>query len=398
MEDVFIRKPSGLESFFIDLDAGGCNMTFHFYLELDRKPDLAFLNATMKKMIDTHEGINMRFYRNAWYSSSYVPECRVYEVDGNDLENFRPYRLDFRTHTVALNVLHAKQSDTWYLCFDFFHGVADGLSGVQFIYNFFDLLNGRNLPEISFTASDYNLVNDNGRPRWKGKHPDFTVFPKCEPSNWNIGKDGHSKTAVLRCERSIRYAAARLSDVIGSYFSDKSAKMIIPINVRRYDDTSRGKALFGNLFVPMLLDVKSCKSWQNIHGKIIDFAKCKPRIRKMAKNLKIYSKFSTKLRQLIIKRAVPTVMSSKKFIYCALVSTLGRIDNERLKSDAFNVNDYTVTFDSFPFTAFTVITLQFKEKANTSVSWNSGRVPENIAQSLIDDIAKCLDGPMPAGC
>ena len=90
-------------------------------------------------------------------------------------------------------------------------------------------------------------------------------------------------------------------------------------------------------------------------------------------------------------------MSSKKFIYCALVSSLGKIDSERLTSSAFNVKDYLVTFDSFPFTAFSVITLQFKDKTNTSVSWHSGRVAANIADSIIGDIINSFEMPIPQG-
>ena len=389
MKEGFVRKPSGLEAFFIDLDQCGCNMTFHFYLKLDKRPCHVELNDVMRQMIDTHKGINMKFYRNAWYSSSYIPECRVLEVEGNGIENYEPSRLDFHSHTVALNILHVTQNDVWYLCFDFFHGVADGMSGVQFVYDFFDLLNGRRLPQIAFTVSEGEQGN---RREWSDGRPDFTVFPKCQPLNWITHKEGEARTAILRCERSIHYAAARFSEVIGKYFVDKSAKMIIPVNIRRYTEASaENNALFGNLFVPMLLDVKSYSSWEGIHKKIIDSVKRKPLLMAMAKKFNVYRKFPTKLRQFVIRKAIPIVMRNKKFIYCALVSTLGRIDSERLMCDAFKVVDYNVTFESFPFTAFSIITLQFNENANTSVSWHSGRVPEKIAENLVRDIAGCLD-------
>ena len=57
----FIRKPAGLESFFIDLDAGGCNMTFHFYLKLDKKPDIDRLRNTFNRILSEHKGMDMKF-------------------------------------------------------------------------------------------------------------------------------------------------------------------------------------------------------------------------------------------------------------------------------------------------------------------------------------------------
>ena len=77
MIEGFIRKPTGIEAFFIDLDAGGCNMTFHFYLKLDKKPDPERLKAAMKQILSTHQGINMKFYKDAWYASSYSHECPI---------------------------------------------------------------------------------------------------------------------------------------------------------------------------------------------------------------------------------------------------------------------------------------------------------------------------------
>ena len=390
MQDVFVRKPSGIEAFFIDLDACGCNMTFHFYLRLDKQPNTAVLNAAMRKLLETHGGMNMRFYRNAWYTTSYIPECRVYEVEGEDLQSYKPCRLDFRKHTVDLKILHATISDAWYLCFDFFHGVADGLSGVQFVYNFFDPLSDRTLPEVSFTVSDCQLVKDEHKPEWNGERPAFTVFPKCEPSTWITKKNGEARTTVIHTHSSIRHAAARFSDVVGSYFGGKSAKMIIPINVRRFAGSS-SKAMFGNLFVPMFLDVKTCDSLKSIHKRIVNFVKRKPRLMAVARQMDIYCHLPTKLRQAVIGFFIPIVMASKKFIYCALVSTLGEIDSERLKTDHFGVDSVAATFESFPFTAFSVITLQFKETASTCVSWHSGRVPDEVANSLVGDLAECLE-------
>ena len=397
VKNTFIRKPSGLEAFFIDLDECGCNMTFHFYLELDKKPDLAVLNKAMQQMLKTHSGVNMKLHRNAWYTTSYNPSCKIIDVVGKDLEYYKPSRLNFHKHTVALNVLHATVSDTWYLCFDFFHGVVDGRSGIQFVYDFFDVLNDRKLPDMEFTLKDRELVHDTKKAAWKkNSRPAFTVLPECAPTDWHAGKKGEAKTAILRHDGTIRCAAARFSDLIGRHFGKKSAKMIIPVDVRRHaGDTD--KAMFGNLFIPMFLDVKSCEAWSDMRNEIIDFVKQKPRLMSVAEKLNIYTKFPAKLRQTVIRTAIPLVMASKKFIYCALVSALGNIDSEKLMSDAFNVLDYTVTFVSFPFTAFTVISLQFKGHTNTTVSWHSGRVPEQTAHDLMEDINECMDSQVAVG-
>ena len=80
MDNTFVRKPSGIEAFFIDLDECGCNMTFHFFLCLNKKPSLDLLNNALEKVLRTHSRINMKLDHDLWYLSDYIPECSIIEV------------------------------------------------------------------------------------------------------------------------------------------------------------------------------------------------------------------------------------------------------------------------------------------------------------------------------
>ena len=83
-------------------------------------------------------------------------------------------------------------------------------------------------------------------------------------------------------------------------------------------------------------------------------------------------------------------MASRRFIYCALVSALGKIESERLQCKNFKVDDVNVTINSFPFTAFTIITLEYNESTNITVSWHSGRVPEDVKEHLVEYIDESI--------
>lgn len=382
--------PSGLEAFFIDLDAGGCNMTFHFYLELDRKPDVSLLRDAMRHMMSAHEGMNMRYHRHAWYVSSHTHDCPVIDVEGEDLSSYTPCRLDYRQNTVDLKVLHATRSDTWYLCFDFFHGVVDGRSGMQFVYDFFDVLNKREGLAPHFTLRVSELVHSKDRPARQSTRPAFTVFPQCVPFRWSIGGRGEDKTRMLCHRGRLQGVSARYADLVGRLFGDKSAKMIIPVDVRRHA-RQQDTAMYGNLFVPLLVDTAKYPSWTDIHSEILSFVKQKPRLMALAEKLDLYARFPVGLRRAVIRGAIPLVMAQKKFIYCALVSALGTVDSERLTCECFAVKDYSVSFVSFPFAAFTVISLQYEGHTNTTVSWHSGRVPEEAVNTLVDQINECMN-------
>ena len=367
-------------------------MTFHFYLKLDKKPDIDRLRNTFDRILSEHKGMDMKFYRNAWYVSSCKHDCPVIDIDGPDLNSYTPCRLDYKVSTIDLKVLHALTTDTWYLCFDFFHGAMDGRSGIQFVYDFFDVLNDRKPLDPEFGKKASKLINNKGEDEIEKTHDAFTVFPECEPCHWTIDKNGNNKTVVVSHDGKVGGISAHFASIIGVMFNQKSAKMIIPVDIRRHaDEQNQDKAMYGNLFVPMFLEAARCSGWKDIHKEIWAFVKQKAHIKSLLKKLDIYSKIPKAIRQRVIKWAVPVVMSCKKFIYCALVSTLGTIDEQKLLCDDFKVDDYIVTIASFPFTAFTVISLQFAGHTNVSISWHSGRVPDKMVKNLVENINECID-------
>ena len=92
----------------------------------------------------------------------------------------------------------------------------------------------------------------------------------------------------------------------------------------------------------------------------------------------------------MLNKLIPLVMASKKFICCALISPVGEINSEALTCPTFSATDAFVTFVSFPFTAFTVTSIQFNGQTNTTVSWHSGRVSQAVANRLAYSIDQSL--------
>lgn len=381
----FVRKPSGLEAFFIDLDACGCNMTFHYFLKLDRQPDLEQLNDALRQALDTHGGINLKYHKNRWYKAEYTPRCIEIPMDSEDVYSCSVSRLDYRRNTVDLNVLHHEQKDLWYLCFDFFHGAVDGRSGLQFIYDFFHILKGDYDAQNSFHLTDMDIIGEKDAPRHHCKKTRIPLFPRCNPKNWLPRKKGEHKTIVMTTNACVKASAAKLASAVAKCFTSRSAKMIIPVDIRRYAKKT-GNFLFGNLIAPIFVDANTIRKIDDVRTEIRDFVKSKPLLTAIISKLNIYSKIPHWLRKLVIGLLVPLVMRSRRFICCALVSPIGTIDSKQIENTSFEVEDIAVTFVSFPFTAFTVTSVQFNGHTNTTVSWHTGRVPQHTVANLIENI------------
>ena len=384
MDELFVRKPSCLECFYMDFNDCGYNMTFHYFLKLDRMPDLAILNETLKKTLITHSGINLKFKNKAWYTSLSLPECKVVEFDGDCIYDFKGSCLNFRVNTIALSVIHLTKKGGWFLCFDFFHGAVDGRSGVQFIYDFFAVLNNKPTEENDFSLIENDIVKKN-----KSKKTLFNVLPVCKPKDWKPKKEGESMVQVLTTNACTRYMAAKLSKAISHCFSSNKAHMIIPVDIRRFYGETK-KKLFGNLILPIFINAHEGKDMNDLSMEVSNHVKKKTLLSKTTANLFFYNKLPIRLRRAVLRFLISLVMASKKFIYCALVSPVGQIHKEKLESTHFEVEDIAVTFISFPFTAFSVVSVQYDGHTNTSISWHSGRVPQKVAAALAKEIDDCI--------
>lgn len=386
MEEIFVRKPSCLECFYMDFNDCGFNMTFHYFLKLSQKPCVKLLNETLAKTLATHAGINLKFKNKAWYTSSALPECKEVEFDGECIYDYKGANLNFRVNTVAISVIHLTKKDEWFLCFDFFHGAVDGRSGVQFMYDFFAVLNERPVEDAEFSLIENDIVKKN-----KSQRTRFNVWPVCKPKNWHPKKDGEFKVNVLTSNTCTRFMAAKLSKAISSFFKSGKAHMIIPIDARKFYGETK-KTLYGNLILPLFLNAKSDRDTKDLSAEVSNQVKTKSFISKTTANLFCYNKLPIRLRRAVLKFLISVVMASKKFIYCALVSPVGQIHKEKLESKHFSVEDVAVTFISFPFTAFSVVSVQYDGHTNTSICWHSGRVPQNVASALAEEIDSNICG------
>lgn len=379
-----MRKPSSLESFFIDLDECGCNMTFHYYLQLDCKPSVALLQRTLQTMLaTTHKGINLKYKNYVWYLADYVPTVSVIEAESDDVYSLEPHHLNHYLQTLALSVIHTP-SDLWFLCFDFFHGALDGRSGILFMYDFFAALNGSSTQTNEFALLDYDLVPLEYN---NSKKLSFPCWPTCKLKRGLPSAVGKDQTMVVQTSSCTRSMAAKLSNAVASCFS-RRAKMIIPVDIRRFGAV--GKTMFGNLIVPIFVDANTSRRIDDLRTEILSYVKDKSLLSAALKSLFFYHKINPKLRISVLRRLIPMVMASRKFIFCALVSPVGEIRREALTCPAFSATDVFVTFVSFPFTAFTVTSIQFGGHTNTSVSWHSGRVSQAVANRLAYSIDQNL--------
>lgn len=379
MEKTFRRKATAMESFFMDLDDGGCNMTIRFFLQLDRQPALALLDDAMQSMLRSHPSVNLKYQNRVWRISREVAPCRVIEADTEDVYNAATTKLDFRRQTLALNVIHTK-NDSWFLRFEFFHGAMDARSGIQFIYDFFATLNGKQTEAAEFSLRDRDLIP---RRYSRCKLAPIPSWPKCSLKDGKPTGREEEKTVMLRTEAVATSMAARLAGAVGQCFQGR-APMVIPVDVRRF--STEQKNLYGNLFVPIIVDANSDRPIEQLRSEISAKARKKQHLSAILNSIGFYRAVPERLRKFAVRHMVHGLGMYPQFVCCALVSPLGRLEEERLQAEAFRVVDAAAICDAFPVCAFTVGAVQYGEHTNTTIAWNTGRVPRETVEKLMHTI------------
>ena len=379
MNPRFVRRRSCIEALFTDFHDTGLNMTFRYYLRLDRMPQVSILEQMLGDALVAHPDVNLRLHKGAWYRSDFLPPCDTREV-GADVCEDAPDRLDFRKHTLAMHLLHTP-SDDWYLAFDFFHGVVDGRSALHFLYGFF------RAEGVATEASDGSLTHVSLLPgREAGRRP-FRVpwMPLVRAKDWQPRAKGSYRTVSVTGAACPRGASERLTRRVGACFCGKRATTVIPIDLRPFGQ--KDVFLLGNLILPVLTDPFRYEQGQ-LQSRLREDARDWALHAGTSAGIAFYGRLPRWLTRMGLRMTMPIFQRIPRFVCAGVVSPVGTVAHQRLRCPHFAAVDMLAAFTATPLNAFTVVSLQFDGHSSTTVSWHSGRVPDHVARKLADVLAE----------
>ena len=380
MTEGFVRRPTCIEALYMDIDDCGYNMTFCYLLKLDKEPLPSELDKAFKQTVAARSGINLKYRNYMWFKSDFLPECIVKTLDSNDIADYKITRINYRVHTAMLSVLRLKDKDDCFLCFEFFHGAVDGRCALDFIYDFFAVLNGTTLKESTFSVVDMDIVAQNEDN--KQKAPFFPLCSLERPQGVSTGKETRLR---LKTDATPLFMSSKLSNAIAQCFTVDKALMMIPVDIRKYAEAG-DKQLFGNFVLPLFVDASKSKTLSELQDEISKKVNSKSAISTSVAKFINYNAHPKRFRKAMLESLFSLAAEGEKFPICALVSSIGTVKAELLKADCFAVEDVDVFFDPMPFLGFVAVAVKFNGCTNTSLSWHSGKVPREVAEEALTNI------------
>lgn len=384
MASDFVRNPTCIECLYMDIDDCGYNMTFGYVLTLNEKPLLSMLNEAFAKTAASLDGVNLKFKRNAWYKSDFLPECTVRELEGEDLTAYKMTKINYRTHTVMLSVLHLADKDKWFLCFEFFHGAVDGRCALEFIYDFFAVINWKTPPKRTFSVVDMDIISQNEDKKQKTQ-----IFPLCALESPRAPKSGQENTRIIKTECAPSHLSSKLCNAVAQSFTADKALMMIPVDIRKYAEGD-SNALFGNFVLPLFVDASKKKPLAELQSEISRKVNGKYVLSSSIAKFFNYNARPKSFRKSMLESLISLAAEGERFPVCALVSSIGTVNESALSAKGLKVLDMDVFFEPMPFLAFTVISVKFDGHTSTSVGWHSGKVSKAVANEVVKSIENTL--------
>lgn len=385
MKTEYVRRLSSGELLFADLDHCGINMTFHYFLRLDRMPDQALVEKAYADTVALHPGMNLRLKGRRWALSHEKILCQTVET-GEDFLERCPVRLNPKKTTLGLQRVHVQPQDQWYLCFHFFHGCADGRAALTFICDFFSLLR-QEQPQPGECGYRYeDLLLPVERPAQPLELPMQFV---CKANTCQKRQKLQHRTMLIQTPGEPKGVSARLCIASWKRFTGKRRMTVVPVDLRRH--CPEHPKLMGNLIQPLLVYAADGMDLQRLRQKMLVEATDRRKMSGSVWSLRCYSAIPKPLRRMIVRLACRCYRGTNHFLCCAMCSHVGKIQKEQLAAKDLQVTDLFVTFTDTPLNALTVVTVQFDGHTNVTLSWDGGRLDEALMEQIVSDIREALE-------
>lgn len=382
MKRSYVRRPSANELMFIDMAKLGNDVNEYFLLELDCKPPLEILNQALDTLMKTHSSINLCYRKGRWYPSTVTPHIEAVSVpEDKKVTECMIVPSDPFSHTFSAT-LFEEANGKCTLCFNVFHGAADGRSVIQLIYDFIAVLNHRAPTDGDFHRNDRTIVG-----QYPVRYTKIPVKPRCIADGWTPGECGAFAIDRIQVPTATGSIAARLSAAATSMFRPDCRLVMLPVDLRRYDHKPH-KFLYGNLILPIYL--QAGQDVDTIANEIRYRVQRREALSVSTSFLWGYGLLPDRMRQQIVKQLLIKLWKVPEFQVCAVISNVGRIDTARLENPYFRIQNVSASLGCSYYSGFNVVSTVFGDHTTVSFTWQEGKVPpeavERFRQELIQKL------------
>lgn len=388
LTDTWVRKATCIEKLYVALADNGNSPTFRYLVRVDRELPIAEIDAAVKAAVSNCPAANLKYRNNSWFFADYLPEFAVVDAYEEDVIEHPISYVDCRKHTLAVSGIRHVKTDTYYIAVEFFHGACDGLSALNFIYDIFAALDNRALTKYSWDVTDIQVVNEYATQHTE--KPDLVTACELKTPAPIAGETTNETAGITQV--TIPYRAGgisgKLSCALSQVFTNKRAKVMIPVNMRAYVDNNKDKDtfMFGNLASALFCQCGG-KSQNQILGDIKNKLATRAALSRRTTEFRAIRASSLFLLRWVVRMYETFWNRKNRYALSGMISHLGPVDQTRLQNPHVNVTDMYCHLNYFPLCGFVLVSICFGDKLNVSIRSNpKQRVDEKTINDLKENI------------
>lgn len=348
-----------------------------FILIFDKQPNTQKIYDSFHKLSDQSPIFRMKLEHGQWKESilspNIVEHLEKIPVDPNHKIFTDPIDKNFSSHLeidLFQNALLVRVD----------HALMDGTGALDFLYQWFDILNGANsTPKVQF-VKDHDFRDQLGfkvNPKSVSLRHDFdSLLTKSLRINSKL-----FQTFEVNTSKRTEGLISKVACWYGKETNSK-AKFLIPVNLRRHlRAADTGNLFLSNLSLPIYLHVQPNQSEEEIKADLLQSLLRKDELSVDPKE-KWLRLMSTSMIKRLLRFSVKKIKRSGKYPISGFLSDLGYVDLNRLSTEHFKTIDFKVRPTYSPLAPFCMFACHHKYGTRVGISVANNVDAQQVESSL----------------
>ncbi|MGP3753859.1 hypothetical protein B046DRAFT_01830 [Streptomyces sp. LamerLS-316] len=372
----YTRRISPIERGYLNAAATGTPQLIQMVIEGEGTLDAVALRRAARAATEASPGLAVRRRGALWRADGTVPE--VVELPaGTGLDHpFFHRDLSVVTGPVCELGLIPDAGSTR-LVVRASHIVTDGRGLRQWIADLFRFLRGEDLAGCPDTVDDAHFRTAAGDVRPAPAATRLTGLPAI------IG-EGPAGERPLWLRRRVPAApsgvTARAAAALSRHLTTDTGRLIVPVDLRRHDPTTRSTA---NLTSQLVLDLRRDDGWKRVHSTLVRALIAKTEVAVLDRDFLRGNPFANNLSE-------AREFDGTRFPCTAIISDHGEVDPQAFSTPAFRATSFSTLPMLVPYAEMFLSACRVGDSTELTLACRDRPGAREKAGTLLDDITEAL--------
>ncbi|WP_328720726.1 hypothetical protein OHT52_15435 [Streptomyces sp. NBC_00247] len=372
----YTRRISPIERGYLNAAATGTPQLIQMVIEGEGTLDAVALGRAARAATEASPGLAVRRRGPLWRADGTAPE--VVELPAGTGLDHPFFHRDLSVVTGPVCELGLiRDGETTRLVVRASHIVTDGRGLRQWIADLFRALRDEDLAGCPDTVDDAHFRAAAGDVRPAPEATRLTGLPAI------IGR-GPAGERPLWLSRRVPAApsgvTARAAAALSRHLTTDTGRLIVPVDLRRHDTTTRSTA---NLTSQLVLDLRRDDAWKRVHSTLVRALIAKTEVAVLDRDFLRDNPFANNLSE-------ARAFDGNSFPCTAIISDHGEVDPSAFSTPDFRADSFRTLPMLVPYAEMFLSACRVGDSTELTLACRDRPGAREKAEALLDDVAEAL--------